>query len=111
MSDSHLKKMTENNPSAVEDLTALIWPHDPGSPDKMADLIKITRNPLEDHRHGLNCMNLEMELVNRRTADPMPINISFMGSMGEWRGFWAIGEEEGLTVTGQSRTNGRKQWD
>lgn len=41
----------------------------------------------------------------------MPINISFMGSMGEWRGFCGIGEEEGLTVTGQGSANGRKQWD
>jgi hypothetical protein len=56
--------MTENNPSAVEDLAALIWLHDPGSLDKMADLRKITGNPLEDHRHGLNCMNLGMALVN-----------------------------------------------
>ena len=63
-SDSHMKKMTENNPSAVEDLAALIWLHDPGSLDKMADLRKITGNPLEDHRHGLNCMNLGMALVN-----------------------------------------------
>jgi hypothetical protein len=103
--------MTENNPSAVEDLAVSIWLHDPASPDKMADLRKITGNPLEDHRHGLNCMNFEMALVNRRTADTMPINISSMGWIGEWRGFWAIGEEGGLTVTGQSSANGRKQWD
>ena len=106
-----MKKMTENNPSAVEDLAASIWRHDPASLDKMADLGKITGNPLGAQCHGLNCRSFEMVIVNRRTGDTMPINISFMGSMGEWRGFWAIGEEEGLTVTGQSSANGRKQWD
>ena len=106
-----MKKITENNPSAVEDLAASIWPHDPGSLDKMADLRKIAGNPFGAHRHRLICMNFEMALVNRRTAETRLINISSMGSMGEWRGFWAIGEEKGLTVTGSSRANGRKQWD
>ena len=55
--------MNENDPSAVEDPAASIWLHNPGSPDKMADLRKITGNPLEDHRHGLNGMNFEMALV------------------------------------------------
>ena len=97
-----LKKMARYNPAAVEDPVPCIWPYDAGSLENMADIRKMTGIPIEAHSHGPNCEEFVMALVNKRAADTLHLNVSFVGTILECRRLCAIAEAGGLTVTGQS---------
>jgi len=97
-----LKRMAKYNPAAIEDPVPGIWPYDGGCLDNMADLRKIVGIPIEAHSHGPNCQEFVMALVNKRAADTLHLNISFVGSIWDCRRLCAIAEAGGLMVTGQS---------
>lgn len=97
-----LKKIARYNPAYIEDPVPCVWPYDPGSLDNMADIRRITGIPIEAHSHGPNCEEFAMTLVQKRAADALHLNISYIGSVLESRRVCAIAEAGGLIVTGQS---------
>ncbi len=97
-----LKKMAKYDPAAVEDPVPCIWPYDAGALDCMADIRKITGIPIEAHSHGPNTEEYVMALVQKRAADALHLNISFVGTILDCRRLCAIAEGGGLIVTGQS---------
>lgn len=97
-----LKKMAKYNPASIEDPVACRWPYDAGALDNMADIRRITGIPIEAHSHGPNCEEFAMALVNKRAADTLHLNISFVGTILECKRICAIAEAGGLTVTNQS---------
>ena len=97
-----LRKMAKYEPASIEDPVPSKWPYDPGCLDNMADIRRITGIPIEAHSHGPNCQEFTMALVQRRAADALHLNVSFVGSILECKRICAIAEAGGLTVTGQS---------
>jgi L-alanine-DL-glutamate epimerase-like enolase superfamily enzyme len=97
-----LKKMAKYDPAFVEEPVPTTWPYDGGSLDSLADVRRITGIPIEVHNHGPNCEEFAMAVINKRAADAIHLNISFIGSILECRRICAIAEAGGLIVTGQS---------
>jgi L-alanine-DL-glutamate epimerase-like enolase superfamily enzyme len=97
-----IKKMAKYNPASIEDPVPCIWPYDAGALDCMADIRRITGIPIEAHSHGPNCGEFVQALIQKRAADTLHLNVSFVGSILECRRLCAIAESGGLTVTGQS---------
>jgi len=97
-----LRKMADYDLAFVEEPVRSTWPYDPGSLDNMADLRRITGVPIEVHSHGPNCQEFAMEVVRKRAADAIHLNVTFAGSISECRRVSAIAEAGGLIVTGQS---------
>jgi L-alanine-DL-glutamate epimerase-like enolase superfamily enzyme len=97
-----LKKMARYNPASIEDPVPCVWPYDAGALDNMADIRRMTGIPIEVHSHGPNCEEFVMAVVNKRAADAIHLNVSFVGSVLECRRICAIAEAGGLIVTGQS---------
>jgi L-alanine-DL-glutamate epimerase-like enolase superfamily enzyme len=97
-----IKRMAEYNPASIEDPVPCIWPYDAGALDNMADIRRITGVPIEAHSHGPNCEEFAMAVVQKRAADAIHLNVSFVGSIIECKRVCAIAEAGGLIVTGQS---------
>ena len=98
-----IKKMDSKYDLAfVETPVPCVWPYDPGSLDAMADIRKVTEVPIEAHSHGPNCEEFVLALINKRAADALHLNVSWVGSILECRRLCAIAEAGGLIVTGQS---------
>jgi L-alanine-DL-glutamate epimerase-like enolase superfamily enzyme len=97
-----LKKMAKYNPAAIEDPVPCIWPYDAGSMECMADIRRITGIPIEAHSHGPNCEEFVSLLIQKRAADTLHLNVSFVGSILDCRRLAALAEAGGLIVTGQS---------
>ncbi len=97
-----LRKMMRYEPASIEDPVPGNWPYDPGCLDSMADIRRIVGVPVECHSHGPNCEELIMEVVRRRAADAVHLNVAFTGGVLELRRLCAIAEAGGLNVTGQS---------
>jgi glucarate dehydratase len=68
----------------------------------MADIRRITGIPIEAHSHGPNCEEFVSLLIQKRAADTLHLNISFVGSIMDCRRLCALAESGGLIVTGQS---------
>lgn len=97
-----LKRLQKYNPASVEEPVPSVWPYDSGCLDNMADIRRITGIPIEAHSHGPNCEQFVMDLVNKRAADALHVNVSFTGSVLECRRVCAIAEAGGLIVNCQS---------
>ncbi|MEM2094609.1 MAG: mandelate racemase/muconate lactonizing enzyme family protein [Candidatus Bathyarchaeia archaeon] len=97
-----IKKMARYEPASIEDPVPSTWPYDPGCLDNMADIRRITGVPIEAHSHGPNCQEYTMALIQKRAADALHLNVSFVGSILECKRICAIAEAGGLIVTGQS---------
>jgi L-alanine-DL-glutamate epimerase-like enolase superfamily enzyme len=97
-----LKKMAKYNPAYIEDPVPSVWPYDPGCLENMADIRRITGIPIEAHNHGPNCEEFVMALVDKRAADAVHLNVSFVGSILECKRICAVAEAGGLITTGQS---------
>ena len=97
-----IKKMAKYEPASVEDPVPQNWPFDPGSLDAMADIRKITGIPIECHSHGPNCEELVKQVIQKRAADSLHLNVSFVGGVMETKRVCAVAEAGGLNVTGQS---------
>jgi L-Ala-D/L-Glu epimerase len=97
-----LKKMAQYKPASIEDPVPSVWPYDSGCLENMADIRKVTGIPISAHNHGPNCQEFIMNVINKRAADTLHLNISFAGTILECRRLCAIAEAGGLTVTGQS---------
>jgi len=96
------KKMAKYNPSCIEDPVPCHWPYDAGALDCMADIRRITGIPIAAHSHGPNCLEFVMAIVQKRAADMLHLNVSYVGSILECKRLCAVAEAGGLVVTGQS---------
>jgi L-alanine-DL-glutamate epimerase-like enolase superfamily enzyme len=97
-----LKRMARYHPASIEDPIPSSWPYDSGCLDGMADLRRITGIPIEAHSHGPNCVEFAKTVVEKRAADAIHLNVSFVGTVLECRRICAVAEAGGLNVTGQS---------
>ncbi len=96
------KKMAKYNISSIEDPVPCFWPYDAGALDSMADIRRITGIPIAAHSHGPNCLEYVMALVQKRAADMLHLNVSYVGSILECKRLCAVAEAGGMIVTGQS---------
>lgn len=97
-----LKRMSRYDPAYIEDPIPNYWPYDSGSLEAMADIRRITGVPIEAHSHGPNCLEFAREVVEKRAADAIHLNVSFTGGVLEAKRICAVAEAGGLIVTGQS---------
>jgi L-alanine-DL-glutamate epimerase-like enolase superfamily enzyme len=97
-----IKRISKYEPAYIEDPVPQIWPYDSGCLDNMADVRKMTGVPIECHSHGPNCLEFLSSVIQKRAADAIHLNISFVGSVLECKRICAIAEAGGLIVTGQS---------
>jgi len=97
-----LKKMAKYDPASIEDPVPSVWPYDSGCLEDMADIRRITGIPIEAHNHGPNCVEFVKALIDKRAADAIHLNVSFVGSILDCRRVCAVAEAGGLITTGQS---------
>lgn len=97
-----LKKMARYDPASIEEPIPNTWPWDQASIEGMAELRRIVGIPIEAHSHGPNIEEWVRLVVEKRGADSLHLNLSFIGGVMQAKRICAMGMMAGIRSTGQS---------